>query len=114
MKKILLLLLCLSCVLGVRSQEIRKVVNVEPQLPDVLDILKMMDITLFRFDLTSLLDEKYTMSIYIDEYEDNKKIKRSQSIHLGDNVEALDDKSVENLDKRLVKEQMPEEKNKLN
>ena len=85
------MLICLSYVSTVSSQEASKVVKVEPQLSDICNILELMDINLFRFDLNSFLNHKYTMSIYIDEYVNNKKIKRHSRIKLGSNIMSLND-----------------------
>ena len=85
------MLVCLSYISTVYSQKTSKVVTVEPQLSDICNILDLMDINLFRFDLNSFLNHKYTMSIYIDEYVNNKKIKRHSHIKLGSNIMSLND-----------------------
>ena len=105
------MLICLSYVSTVSSQEASKVVKVEPQLSDIYNVLELMDINLFRFDLNTFLNEKYTMSIFIDEYVNNKKTKRVFITKLGDNIQSLDDIPEKHRDGFRKLKKVPEGKN---
>lgn len=104
-------LICIFCAPLAMSQESHKVVKVEPQLSDIYNILNLMDINLFRFDLNSFLDKKYTVSVYVDEYEDNKKTQRLSTFNLGDNMISLDKVPEEYRDTFRILKQVPEGKN---
>lgn len=115
MKKITVaMLVCLSGLFTAKSQEISKVVNVDPQLSDICNILNIMDINLFRFDLSSFLNDKYEMRVYIDEYKNNKKVKRNRAFALGNNIKSLDEIPEKHRDDFRVLKQIPEGKNEWN
>lgn len=112
MKKLVITLgICASCVCTALSQEKPQVVKVEPQLTDIFSVLDIMDIKIFRFDLTSFLQETYTMSVYIDEYENNKKTKRLRTIQLGENIKSLDDLPEKYREEFRKEKQVPQGKN---
>lgn len=112
MKKMLVAtLICASCVSTAISQESRKVVNAEPQLSDIYNVLNIMNINIFRFDLNSFLNKKYTMSVYVDEYENNRKTKRVHTKNVGHNIKSLADIPEEMRDDFRKLKQVPEGKN---
>lgn len=83
----------------------------EPQLSDIINIMNLMDIHLFRFDLSSFLDQAYTMSVYFDEYRDNIKVNRIRTIKLGKNIHSLDEVAEKHRKAYRLDKQIPEGEN---
>ena len=96
------------------SQEPRKVVSVDPQMSDIYNVLNLLDIKMFRFDLTSFLSEKYSVNLYMDEYKNNQKIKRVRVMNLGENIKSLDEIPEEHREYFRKSKQVPEGKNEWN
>lgn len=112
MKKLLFTILCLvGYTLTTQAQEPRKVVQAEPQYSDVLNVFSLLDIDVFRFDLTAFSNEKYAISLYIDEYENNQKKGRVRTNHLGENIVSLDEVPAERRDEFRKMKQIAEGEN---
>lgn len=112
MKKLLVTILCLiGCILTTQAQESRKIVSVEPQYSDILNVFHLLDIDVCRFDLSAFSNEKYAISLYIDEYENNQKKDRIQVRNLGNNIESLDKFPPEQRGEFRKMKQIPEGEN---
>ena len=48
-----------------------------------------MDIHMFRFELKEFLNKVYTVTVYMDEYENGKSPKQVHNIRLGKNIQSL-------------------------
>lgn len=71
--KLIIILLCLCVVAGIAdAQEKSQVIQSEPQLEDIYNVLEAMDIHMFRFELKEFLNKVYTVTAYMDEYENGK------------------------------------------
>lgn len=111
MKKLLL-----AAVMGialssyVKAQNASTVIRTEPQVSDIFEVLKTMNINMFCFDLSAYLNDIYTVKLYIDEYEDGKKVKEAGSSQLGKNIESLNDLREEIRDGFRKLKQVPEGK----
>lgn len=71
------------------SKDVPTVIKVEPQLDDIYEVLKALNINMYRFDLSKYLNEVYDVKLYVDEYEDGKRIKEVGSSRLGKNIKSL-------------------------
>lgn len=71
------------------SKDAPTVIKVEPQLDDIYEVLKALNINMYRFDLSKYLNEVYDVKLYVDEYEDGKRIKEVGSSRLGKNIKSL-------------------------
>lgn len=112
MKRLSVTILCLiSFIFMAQSQDSRKVTSVEPQFSDILNVFEMMDINIFGFDLSPFLDTKYSVSVYVDEYKNNKKVNRNHTINIGNNIESLKDVPEEHRASFREQKQIPEGKN---
>lgn len=60
-----------------------QVIQSEPQLEDIYNVLEAMDIHMFRFELKEFLNKVYTVTAYMDEYENGKSPKQVHNIRLG-------------------------------
>ena len=72
--KLIIILLCLCVVAGIANAQEKKpqVIQSEPQLEDIYNVLEAMDIHMFRFELKEFLNKVYTVTVYMDEYENGK------------------------------------------
>lgn len=71
------------------SKDAPTVIKVDPQLDDIYEVLKALNINMYRFDLSKYLNEIYDVKLYVDEYEDGKRIKEVGSSRLGKNIKSL-------------------------
>ena len=76
--KLIIILLCLCVVAGIADAQEKKsqVIQSEPQLEDIYNVLEAMDIHMFRFELKEFLNKVYTVTAYMDEYENGKSPKQ--------------------------------------
>ena len=76
-------MLCLCVVAGIANAQEKKpqVIQSEPQLEDIYNVLEAMDIHMFRFELKEFLNKVYTVTVYMDEYENGKS--RSEERRVG-------------------------------
>ena len=83
--KLIIILLCLCVVAGIANAQEKKpqVIQSEPQLEDIYNVLEAMDIHMFRFELKEFLNKVYTVTVYMDEYENGKSPKQVHNIRLG-------------------------------
>ena len=83
--KLIIILLCLCVVAGIADAQEKKsqVIQSEPQLEDIYNVLEAMDIHMFRFELKEFLNKVYTVTAYMDEYENGKSPKQVHNIRLG-------------------------------
>lgn len=86
MRTLTLLFILLSSLFSVKAQ---KITPIEPSMSDALFILKSMGIEMVRFDLSTLQQNTFEISIYIDEYIDGVKQERKLDRNLGKNREIL-------------------------
>ena len=89
--KLIIILLCLCVVAGIANAQEKKpqVIQSEPQLEDIYNVLEAMDIHMFRFELKEFLNKVYTVTVYMDEYENGKSPKQVHNIRLGKNIQSL-------------------------
>lgn len=89
--KLIIILLCLCVVAGIADAQEKKsqVIQSEPQLEDIYNVLEAMDIHMFRFELKEFLNKVYTVTAYMDEYENGKSPKQVHNIRLGKNIQSL-------------------------
>lgn len=86
MKK-LATLLCVVALFGpLRAQDSLRVTPQPIQLEDVVDVLEMNGISIHRFDLRPLLDTRYDITFYVDEYRHAEKQGRVHSFMFGSNI----------------------------
>ena len=80
--KLIIILLCLCVVAGIADAQEKKsqVIQSEPQLEDIYNVLEAMDIHMFRFELKEFLNKVYTVTAYMDEYENGKSPKQVHNI----------------------------------
>ena len=86
MRTLTLLFILLSSLFSVKAQ---KITPIEPSMSDALFILKSMGIEMVRFDLSTLQQNTFEISIYIDEYIDGVKQERKLDRNLGKNREIV-------------------------
>lgn len=90
MKKFALtLFVCIAFSFLTKAQEGPKIIKSEPQLSDIYNVLDAINIKIFRFDLSEFLNDTYTVTLYVNEYENGKQIKQVGSSNLGMNIESL-------------------------
>lgn len=87
------------------------VVKVEPQLSDIHEVLKVLNINMYRFDLSKYLNEVYNVRLYVDEYENGKRTKEVGSLRLGRNIESLNKVPEKERDNFRKIKNVPEGKN---
>ena len=89
--KLIIILLCLCVVAGIANAQEKKpqVIQSEPQLEDIYNVLEAMDIHMFRFELKEFLNKVYSVTVYMDEYENGKSPKQVHNIRLGKNIQSL-------------------------
>ena len=59
-------MLCLCVVAGIANAQEKKpqVIQSEPQLEDIYNVLEAMDIHMFRFELKEFLNKVYTVTVW--------------------------------------------------
>ena len=90
-KVIIASILYMICTLVAPAQEVHQVKSVEPRLEDVYNVLNDLGIYVFRFDLSSFLDDVYEVEGYVAEYKKNRPTENVHTFQLGNNIGFLDD-----------------------
>ena len=103
--------ICISLALTANAQEGPKVINTEPQLSDIYAVFDVLNIHLFRFDLKEFLTDVYFVTMYIDEYEAGKEVKRGNTIRVDKNIVSLNDVPAEYRDEIRKQKNIPQGKN---
>lgn len=84
-------LLCVVALFGpLRAQDSVRITPQPIQLEDVIDVLEMDDIYIHRFDLRPLLDTRYDITFYVDEYRHAEKQGRVHSFMFGPNIMSVE------------------------
>lgn len=84
-------LLCAVALVGtLRAQDSMRITPQPIQLEDVIDVLEMDDIYIHRFDLRPLLDTRYNIIFYVDEYRHAEKQGRVQNFLFGSNIMSVE------------------------
>lgn len=86
MRKLIVLLCAVALVGTLRAQDSVKISSQPIQLEDVIDVLEMNDIYIHRFDLRPLLDTRYDITFYVDEYRHTEKQGRVHNFLFGSNI----------------------------
>ena len=89
MKRIFTTVAALVISLASWAQDSLKIGSEEPQMEDVLTLLDAMDIYMYRFNAEEFLKHKYNVSFFVDEYRDGVKKERTNTLHMGANIQSV-------------------------
>ena len=89
MKRIFTTVAALVISLASWAQDSLKIGSEEPQMEDVLTLLDAMDIYMYRFNAEEFLKHKYNVSFFVDEYRDGVKKERTNTLHMGANIQTV-------------------------
>lgn len=93
-----------------QAQESPKITQIDPQISDLFNVLEAMDVYLYRFNLKEFLNNKYNISVYIDEYEPKNSPKRIFNHNMGNNIRSLSEVPEEYREEWRKYKQIPEGK----
>lgn len=99
MKKLLFLLLIYCSSISGQAQDSSQIVRLEPQVDNLYEVLEDMGIYIYRFDLSTFLNNLYTVYFYVDEYDKEKKTQRIATTKLDKNIRSLNELPEEVRDK---------------
>lgn len=90
MKRLLLIGLLASVLLPLAAQKKERSIEIDPNAGiDIDEVFDAMGIGIVNYDLSTLRDDTYKLSLYIDEYKNGKKVERDYELTIGDNWQPL-------------------------
>ena len=90
MKRLLLIGLLATVLLPLTAQKKERSIEIDPNAGiDIDEVLDAMGIKIVNYDLSTLRDDTYKLSLYIDEYKNGKKVERDYELTIGDNWQPL-------------------------
>lgn len=86
-----LVFICLCLSAGLYAQDSLKVNAKQIGVEDIVDVLNVMHVKMFHFDLRPFLVDTYEVQVYVEEHEKGKVPKRVEQFRMGKNKELLKD-----------------------
>ena len=90
-KRVWMALTCLCLSVGIYAQDSLRVNMKQIGLADIVDVLNVMQVKMFHFDLRPFLMDTYEVQLYLEEHEKGKASKRIKQFQIGKNKELLKD-----------------------
>lgn len=84
-------IICLCLSAGLPAQDSLKVNTKQIGVEDIVDVLNVMRVKMFHFDLMPFLTDTYEVQVYVEEHEKGKTSKRIELFRMGKNKELLKD-----------------------
>ena len=76
-------LTCLCLSVGIYAQDSLRVNMKQIGLADIVDVLNVMQVKMFHFDLRPFLVDTYEVQLYLEEHEKGKASKRIEQFQIG-------------------------------
>lgn len=90
-KRVWMAIICLCLSAGLYAQDSLKVNTKQIGVEDIVDVLNVMRVKMFHFDLMPFLADTYEVQVYVEEHEKGKTSKRIELFRMGKNKELLKD-----------------------
>lgn len=90
-KRLWMAFICLCLSAGVYAQDSLKVNAKQIGVEDIVDVLNVMHVKMFHFDLRPFLVDTYDVQVYVEEHEKGKVPKRIELFRMGKNKELMKD-----------------------
>lgn len=90
-KRVWMAIICLCLSAGLYAQDSLKVNTKQIGVEDIVDVLNVMRVKMFHFDLMPFLADTYEVQVYVEEHEQGKTSKRIELFRMGKNKELLKD-----------------------
>ena len=90
-KRVWMAIICLCLSVGLPAQDSLKVNTKQIGVEDIVDVLNVMRIKMFHFDLMPFLTDTYEVQVYVEEHEKGKTSKCIELFRMGKNKELLKD-----------------------
>lgn len=90
MKRLLLIGLLATVLLPLAAQKKERSIEIDQNASiDIDEVFDAMGIGIVNYDLSTLRNDTYKLSLYIDEYKNGKKVERDYELTIGDNWQPL-------------------------
>lgn len=90
-KRVWMAIICLCLSAGLPAQDSLKVNTKQIGVEDIVDVLNVMRVKMFHFDLMPFLTDTYEVQVYVEEHEKGKTSKCIELFRMGKNKELLKD-----------------------
>lgn len=90
-KRLWMAFICLCLSAGLYAQDSLKVNAKQIGVEDIVDVLNVMHVKMFHFDLRPFLVDTYDVQVYVEEHEKGKVPKRIELFRMGKNKELMKD-----------------------